>query len=363
MISDYNITRISDGSRPAVHSYYDICPEQPSGDRVLLSVWDSTKVPGAARVAIGDVAGGPLELIGEPARAVGHTGRYPIWMDTNTIAYHRGIEKDAAGWCTRDLSTGVEVDHPGGLRQFDIQRKQGLVLMAGGGENPNKYRQEVRVIDRDGKMVSGLTVKDAKQAHAAPETLPACEELNFMNAKWSYDGTCFFVVFTDEIFLRGKPGLRDKFKCLIVTDADGSNVRFLQDFTHHPHWSPDSSFAFAVMAVERAGKPSQDICAFDLETGVASRLLANVASVHPTILPDGKTLIIDEFHSPVPGQAQIVRWDLESAKKEVLVRCNHADYGHANGHHPHPVPSRDGRRIYFNAQDEGICQVYALDLT
>jgi Tol biopolymer transport system component len=30
--------------------------------------------------------------------------------------------------------------------------------------------------------------------------------------------------------------------------------------------------------------------------------------------------------------------------------------------HPHPVWSRDGRRVYFNAADAGAPQVYAIDL-
>jgi len=362
MISDYIITRISDGRSPAIHSYYDICPEQPDGDLVLLSVWDDNLIPGPARVAIGDRHGGPLEIHETSVFSQGHTGRYPMWIDPEHIAYHRGIESQAAGWCVRNLSSGQEVDHPGGLRQFDVQRKQGLVLMKGDATNPHGYNQDVCIIDQSGKEVSRLSVSDARQAHADPDSLPASEELNFMNAKWSYDGTCFFVVFTDELFLKGKEGLRTKFKCLIVADADGGNVRFLQDFTHHPHWSPDNSFAFAVMAREGAGNSSQDICAFDRETGAMRTLLENVAGIHPTLLPDGKHLIIDEFNSPEKGQAQLVRWDLATARKEVLVRFNHQDYGHSDGHHPHPVLSRDGRRIYFNAQDEGICQVYALDL-
>lgn len=183
-----------------------------------------------------------------------------------------------------------------------------------------------------------------------------------MNAKWSHDGSCFFVVFTDELYLRDKRDLRPKFKCLIVADADGGNVRFLQNFSHHPHWSPDNRFAFAMMVLERDGRTTQDVCAFDRETGEQRTLLRNVPGIHPTILPDGQSLVIDEFNSPENGQAQIVRWNLKTSEKEVLVRFNHRKYDHTFGHHPHPSLSRDGTRIYFNAQDTGPCQVYALDL-
>ncbi|GEM_PF-4591231 len=362
MISSYPITRISDGSAPSALSYYDLCPEQPHGDKVLLSVWDEERIPGTARVAIGSREGAPLEFLAGSAHAWGHTGRYPMWIDDEHIAYHLGVESDAAGWCSRELASGLERAHPGGLRQFDVQRRQGLVLLQGEERNPYGYRQAVSIIDGDGREVHRLDVGMAREAHADPDSLPALEELNMMNAKWAPDGSCFFVVFTDEVFLRDKRDLRPKFKCLIVANADGSHVRFLQDFTHHPHWSPDSSFAFAMMAVEREGMPSQDVCAFDRETGDSRTLLRDVAGVHPTILPDGAHLIIDEFHAPEPGQAQISKWNLESGEREVLVRFQHRDFGHANGHHPHPVLSRDGTRIYFNAQDEGFCQVYALDL-
>jgi len=362
MISEYPVTRISDGSKPAIHSYYDICPEQPGGEHVLLSVWDQNSIPGLARVAIGTVRGDSLEHLGESAHCIGHTGRYPMWIDHEHIAYHRGTKSSTTGWVKLHLPTGYELEHPGSLRQFDVRNRRGLVLMKGSADNPHGFNQEVSIIDHQGQEGNRLNIAEARSAHPDPDSLPACEELNFMNAKWSYDGSCFFVVFTNELFLKKQGSSGSKFKCLIVADADGSHVRFLQDFTHHPHWSPDNTFAFAVNAVERRGHLSQDICAFDRITGTKRTLLEDVAGIHSTILPDGKHLIIDEFNSPSAGQAQIVRWNLDTATKEVLVRFNHRDYAHSNGHHPHPVLSRDGKRIYFNAQDEGFCQVYSLDL-
>lgn len=61
--------------------------------------------------------------------------------------------------------------------------------------------------------------------------------------------------------------------------------------------------------------------------------------------------------------AAIARFDLASGRREDLTTFDHPTWNHRDGHHPHPVCSPDGRRIYFNAAPGGRCGCYALDLT
>jgi hypothetical protein len=68
------------------------------------------------------------------------------------------------------------------------------------------------------------------------------------------------------------------------------------------------------------------------------------------------------------GFAEILLSDLVTGEHEVLASFanananTNADYEHATGCHPHPVWSRDGKCIYFNAAESGLPYLYVIDL-
>jgi len=368
MQSNCSITRITPAGRPAIHSYYDVCPESPDGSRLVFTQFTQGTVPGPARPMIAAIDGDDPTPLAEPGDAIGHVGRYPMWLGDDRVAYKAGSLEETAGWFTHDLATGASPHHPGGLRQFHTGVGRGTVQLVTQDDNPHGMRNAIGVVDDHGREVGRFTTADARAAHPDPDTLPPVETLNMMNAKWSPDGSRFFAVFTDEIYRKRLTDPPPKFKCLVVADPDGQNVRFLSDFTHHPGWSPDGKDAIAMLARTEgatqgpAQTGDQDLVAYDADTGVKRTLLERVAGVHGTITPDGRWFIIDEFNSPAKGQGTIVRWDLQTAQREVLVTFNHTAWSHGNGHHPHPVLSRDGSAIYFNAMDDSVCQVYCLTL-
>lgn len=363
MRSDYSVVRISDGAGVAVHSYYDVCPESPGGERVLMSVFTGGAVPGPAKVVVADRDGREHRELSEAGEAIGHVGRYPLWLDDQRIAYRKPSRSELGGWCSRSLAGDGVREHAGGIRQFHIGAQRGLVQLAGELSNPHGLRQAIGVVDGEGELLGAFDVSMARAAHPEPGRLPAVEQLNFMNAKWDPAGERFFVVFTDELY-RKLPAGRDargaKFKCLVTADADGGQVRFLGDFGHHPHWSPDGAFVFAMMANESTAA-GQDVIAYDAKSGERGVLLPDIAGVHSTITQDGGWLIIDEEDREAQ-RGRVVRWSLANREREVLAEFEHRDWGHVDGHHIHPVLSRDGKRVYFNAQDEGPCQVYGLEI-
>ncbi len=356
--SSLPITRLGPADRPVLHSYYDVCPESPDGRRVLVTVFESDTVPGPARVGLADRAGALLDLIGEPAEVIGHVGRFALWLDDRRIAYRHSADEAAGGWSIRDLATGAETEHPGALRQWHPGIRRGLVQTLGATPNPHRLRQGLAVVGEHGETLAEVSVADALSALPSGTPHPPVDELNFMNLKWSPDGSRFFAVFTDELFHRMHRPESVKFKTIVSFDADARDARYLGSFTHHPTWSGDGASVLAM----RARGETQDLIALPADGSLDARVvLPEVPGIHPSPTPDGRSLLVD-----VPLRHQtacaIARFDLATGHREDLACFDHPRWNHRNGHHPHPVLSPDGARLYFNAAPEGRCGCFAAEL-
>ncbi len=353
------LVRLGPADRPVLHAYYDVCPESPDGRRAIVSVFESDAIPGAATVAIVGRDGEVQRTLGEPAEAIGHVGRFGLWLDDDRVAIRHGTDEAVSEWSIVHLSTGEQVRRPGSLRQWHSGIGRGLVQWLGATPNPHRLRQGIRVVDDTGATIAEADVLDCLAAVPDDEYKPPPEELNLMNLKWSPDGARFFAVFTDEHYRRLAGGGGASFKTIVSFDADVRDARFLGAFTHHPIWSPDGSCVLAM----RAGGEVQDLIALPADGSRRIRtVLESVPGIHGTVTADGRRLIID-----VPEQdhtaCAIASIDLTDGRREDLVRFSHTRWDHRDGNHPHPVPSADGRRIYFNAQADGRCGCYVLELS
>ena len=65
---------------------------------------------------------------------------------------------------------------------------------------------------------------------------------------------------------------------------------------------------------------------------------------------------------PADDRGAVIQNDLRSGALEVLARFRNADCSQTTGCHPHPVYSRDDRRIYFNAAEDGYTKLFLVDL-
>lgn len=361
MRSDLPCTRLSDPDHPSVHAYYDCCPEDPAGARIACFRFDGP-VPGVGRVEIRDRSGRLETHFGADCQGNGHVGGFATWADDDAVIWVDGPDGSAGDPRThlRELGSGEQRELSGRIRQFHAPSGRGLVQeMATTADNPHGLCRAIAVIDRRGETIGRLRLEDALAAHPDPDAVPPLATLNLMNSKWAPDGSRFLVVWTGEVYRRRSgDASHPRHKCLLLADATGGSVRFLGDFTHHPAWSPDGRSVIAFLQQEHG----QDLVAFDAETGERRVLLRDLPGVHPSLSPDGRSVVTDVFNAPEHGHAQILRIDLASGQREVLAEFAHADFGHSDGHHPHPVFSRDGRRLYFNAQDGGPCGVFVLEL-
>lgn len=357
MDTEHSIMRLGDGIRPRMHSYYDVCPESPDGTRLLTSAFDGP-VPGPAQVVLSRIDGGDERVLSDSQEAIGHVGRFALWLDDHTVAMRAEMPDDgAAGWCTLDLVSGATATLPGHLRQWHIGRDRGLVQVHGGLANPQRLLQGIEVVNRAGTVINAFDVAHARAVHPQSDSLPPSEHLNFMNSKWDPAGERFFVVFTDEVYRRTHGlGMEGRFKCLMVAGAQGEAVRFLGDFTHHPHWWPDGSGVIALWQ----DSPNQDLVVYDIDNGKRSVVSSGLEGIHATITPDCRHVIIDQQIGQ--DRCHIVQRNLSSGSDTMVASFAHTRWNHRDGHHPHPVLSRDGTRIYVNGEDAGVCQVYVFAL-
>lgn len=359
MRSDYPVTRLTDTEHASVHAYYDCCPESPDGSRVTCFRFDGP-VPGVGRVEVRQRDGALLEHFGDGCRGIGHVGSFPTWADDDAILWVDGPDAKDTDPRTflRELPHGTQHQLPGRIRQFHAATGRGLVqACAQQPDNPHRLTTAIEVIDRDGTVLGGMHRDDCYAVLPDQSAAPPPAQLSLMNSKWSPDGSRFFAVYNTEPYRKRCGGEVARFKTLVIAQADGSGLRFLGHFTHHPSWTPDGNGIIAFCNCD----DGQDLVRFDAETGAHEILLAAVPGVHPTVSPDGGSVVTDVFDQ-AGGRASIVRYPLPNGEPELLAEFAHVDFAHLDGHHPHPVFSRDGTRIYFNAQDGGVCGVYALEL-
>ncbi len=360
MKSDYSLKQLSAGAA-AVHRYYDTPCESPDGDRILYFRFDGP-IPGPGEVVVAGRDGAdPRALARVDADCLGHVGAQATWVDRETVSYAADGAR-ASVTVIASLNGGGTREVRGGIRQFHPDARRAVVNRAGaapGDELSWKRKTIVESVDCDsGDVLPLLTVEQAAAAHPAGNVDPS--RMNLMNTKWSPDGTRLFAVFTDEIYARHHCEKRT-IKSLILVNADGSDVRYLGEFTHHPIWSPDGAAVIAHLRNERFG--GQDLVSLPLDGSGTRTLIAGYAGVHSTPNRAGTKVITDAFRSPAEGGASILRYDLESGEAEVLCSGAHRDFDHNTGCHPHPQWSADEKRVYFNMADSGSPQLYALELT
>jgi hypothetical protein len=338
-----------------MHAYYDICPESPDGAGLIWFEFDGP-VPGSGEVVLGDREGGHRRVLDRGVLGIGHVGGFCTFVAANHVSWTARGQGDPV---TRiqALDTGEHRDLEGALRQTCLETGYAFLQARDTADNPHGLAQAVRIVEALGSGRTLLEFGVAEAAKVCPDGVPPLEQLQLQNTKWTPDGQRFLVVFTNEAYARQNPQSNaPRFKCILVGELS-RKLTFLASFGHHPAWLPDGS---GVYSYDRQGEATQAL-ALDRPGQARVVLHPDLPGTHPTFHPTRPWLVSDIFVQD--GESvEIALWRTDTWAKTVLARYPHTRFHHQDGFHPHPVFSRDGRRLYFNGMDGGPCGLWALDL-
>jgi hypothetical protein len=352
--------QLSAGPRPSVHRYYDVPCESPNGKAILYFTFDGP-VPGPGSVVVADRDGrNPQTVARADGACLGHVGAQALWIDNETIHYTPGGDDDPASRFV-SLSTGETREMHGWIRAYHEGSRQAAVLMANVTKEADKFAKRRRPqVDRldvpSGAVQTILTIEDAVAVHPRRDEIDPAT-MNFMNTKWSPDGETLSVVFTDEIY-HNLFGGSTTVKSLILVNADGSHVRYLGEFSHHPLWSPDGSFVLA----HRKREESQDLVALPVDGREPHVLIRDFVGIHSSLDRQMRRVVTDAYRFPEPGSAAVLLYDLADGRRDLLFQGSQTDFDHRTGSHVHPQWSRDEGRILFTMAHSAAPQLYTVHL-
>jgi hypothetical protein len=238
------------------------------------------------------------------------------------------------------------------------------------GKNPSEYNLGPTQ-SADGKYLAFFTTKtnlfgidlvlaDASNGKilrrlAGPQSDGHFDAISFINSSgdWSPDGQRFaFVVYAqgnnDIAILRTRNGDIER---RIRPDGVGA--------VYNVTWSPDGK----QLAFSGAKGGVSDLYLLDVETG-ALRQLTNdrYADIQPAFSPDGRTIAFVTDRGPGTSFERLTFGDLQIATADVASGQITVQQGFAKGKHINPQYSSDGRSLFFVSDQDGISDIYRMDL-
>lgn len=355
MESNYRITRLTPEDVPAIHTYFDLFPESPDETRIVYYRFFD-RPPGPGQVVVASRDGNVLCAIDVPWGSA-HTAVEQQWVDDDHIAY-RLFDPTGSETVVHSLADGSSRRLPGLVRMFSPVNGTGLSASTNTVDlTAPPTEKSVSLTDfMTGDMRRLFTDADILAIHPLGGTFTGEEEMIFKHTKWAPDGKVFFFVFANEPHHR-LTGKGAPIKSVFVANADGSGVRYLTEFGHHPGWDPGSAFIYSWDRLPGGG---QALAVHPRDGSPSDRVLACGPGVHSSLNPDGRRLVTDAPNWPERGRGALLMYT-DGGPHEILATFKTPDTSHETGCHPHPIWSRNGTRVYFNASEAGIAHLYALD--
>ncbi len=364
-VTGCKILQLTNASRRSVHGYYDIPPWSPKSGRVVFTRMDA---PNAAEgdICMVDRAGGSVEVLAHSHanhvwRAISaNGGALPQWSADGQRVYYKDRNGDQRLIAWVNVETGSRGSYAGDLRMLSPTNLLN-VYHTNCGDFPDHViphrRAEHGIFVQDletGASQRIVTVQDCWAIHPRQDEI-ADWHLYIKHTKWSPDGTRLMFVFTNEIRYAPKYGELPRVKDVYVINADGSGLKRVGEFGHHPLWHPNGRDILANIPFE--GRPTRNsLVLLDTETG-EKRLAATciAGNGHPSFSPDGTKIVLD-FVKGNEGYGSLCLVDVESDTVEELARDSVTNHSHT-GTHLHPVWSQDSRQILYACDASGTAQL------
>ncbi len=201
---------------------------------------------------------------------------------------------------------------------------------------------------------TGRIVRKLKNANSDPHT----DALRYIDSSgtWSPDGNYFAFVVT--------AGGGNE---LIVVSTDSGDqtrkISFTEDqigAINNPAWSPDGR---SIVFSGSVGGIS-DLFLYGMEDGSLSRLTNDkYADLHPAWSPDGRTIAFSSDRGPETDFARLTYSRFQIATLDVATGRVDVIPLFGNVKHSNPQYAPDGLSLYFVSDQDGVSDIYQLDLS
>jgi len=381
-----------------IHTFFDVCPFSPTQKYLAVN-----KLPYQDRhIQYGDTLEiCVIDLENETIESVYSTkgwgfqlGANLNWGKTDRFLYANDVIDNQAVCVRIDLKTKEVKAFSGPMYHINPHEtdvisfpldlingyQDGIATQLGYGVPMFKETKEIKGAPADqGLWQTDLASNQKKlllSLKKARDTIgdPFYEKANcyFFHSKYNPQGTRIFQVFRG-IF----PSLRQYHPALLTLNPDGSQIR--NPITreqwgyggHHPNWHPDGKRIVMNLTPKWLGDDTLRFCIFR-DTGEDFRILTekHVGSGHPSVNQDLSYLISDcyvgEYKKFGLTESPIRLINLNT-EEEVHICTVFTDIRVGNDDtfrvDPHPVWSRDFKRVCFNGAPEEKRQVLIADLT
>ena len=349
------VIRLTSGGAGAIHSYFDLCPESPDQSNVLAFQFHKN-VPGAGRIMTVSRDGQEPRILPTKVYGRAHEGALQQWTHESHIAYafsDRGRGEthivDGSGRLLQKLPIRVRMFSP--TANVALASTHELATTQARATEPAVYRIDVA----SGRVDELIAGNDVFLRNPLRGRLRHPELLRIKHTKWSPDGSRLFFVVHNEIRLRRK--VRDyPIKSLYTCRENGSEVRYLGEFGHHPSWSPDGT---GIVYFTRE-KGRHQFRRRNLNGG-ETILLSNMRGRHGILSPNGRRLVLDYGQRRGMPDTGIGVVTLATDAREHLITYP-ISTRYFRLVHEHATWDRTGQRIYFNSTHENKPGVYAIEL-
>jgi Tol biopolymer transport system component len=316
-------------------------------------------VPGAREgdVYVVDADGDNLTHLAHTRVMDPHTGAATQWSTDGRRVYYNDQEGDTrlAAWV--DVDSGERGSYPGGVRTICPTGNRQVYHSLWYPDHALVREKEDR-----GIFIQDLGTGDSERIVSFADCWrihPRKDEtedwhLYVSQTKFSPDGSRLMWVFSNAFVYSNKYAELPRVHDLFAANTDGTELRYLGAFGHHPTWHPNGRQLLTNSPYE--GRPGNSLVLVDVDTGERRLVTEQISGYgHPSLSPDGKRIVMD-FSIGGEGYGSIDLVDVDADTAELLVHVPTTNPTHL-GTHMHPVWSRDGKQVMYNNDASGVSEL------
>jgi len=356
-----SVLQLTTSDRRSVHGYYDLPPWSPVDGRIAFTRMDAPDAK-TGEIFVMDADGGNLVQVATSRAMSPNDGAMAQWSADGRRVYFKDRDGQARLIAWADPDTGERGAFSGDLRMIcPAGNRQVYHTVCSdypdGEVARSKEEHGMFVQDLDTGSASRIaTVADCWRIHPRKDEISDWH-LFIKHTKWSPDGSRLMFVFTNEIRYDKKYSELPRVKDVYVINPDGSGLKRVGEFGHHPLWHPNGQEVLTNSPFE--GSQGNRLVLTDVDSGRQRLAAACVpGSGHPSFSPDGRYIAVESVREGV-GTIRLV--DAAADAVEPLAQMVVTDHTHA-GTHLHPVWSPDGKQLLYASDASGTAQLCVVEV-